>query len=162
MTHGPALYRYASERADGEGCRIGVARHLPRGVRREDWSRRGHFDVWLPLLAPSAGLVKEYLADKITWSMFSRRYRAEMKKPECRQVIGLLAVMSCGAPFSLGCFCEDESRCHRSVLRELVIARRAVIAPDVLAGQAGAKTGPVLRFASPVCYADWDERDKPA
>lgn len=123
----PGIYRYGSPRTSGEGQRIGVSRHVPRGVRREDWASRGYFDLWLPLLSPSADLVKEYLADEITWAVFSRRYRTEMKKRECSQMIDLLAMMSREATFCLGCFCEDETRCHRSVLQQLIAQRRKLL-----------------------------------
>lgn len=154
MNSAPGIYRYASPRKEGEGRRIGVARHLPRGVRREDWARRGYFDLWLPLLAPSAGLVKDYLGEKIAWSAFARRYRAEMKSPECRQMMDVIALMSLDRPISLGCFCEDENRCHRSVLRGLIAKRR-----DELATSRETSSEPNARFASPVCYATWDEDD---
>lgn len=127
MKHPPGIYRYGSTRTKGEGWRIGVSRHVPRGVRREDWAKRGYFDLWLPLLSPSADLVKEYIGGKITWNVFSRRYRSEMKEPECRHVIDLLAAMSREVTFCLGCFCEDECRCHRSVLQQLVAKRRAAL-----------------------------------
>lgn len=161
MNTPPGTYRYGSERVAGEGWRLGVARHLPRGVRREDWVKRGYFDLWLPLLAPSAGLVKEYLGGKIAWTAFSRRYRAEMKKPECRQVIELLAGFSGETPFSLGCFCENESRCHRSLLHQLVTERRADLPPIPRVSHAKDVPAPVTRLASPVCFAQWDEDEAP-
>jgi len=157
----PGTYRYGSERSPGEGRRIGVARHLPRGVRREDWRRRGYFDLWLPLLSPSAGLVRDYLRGRVAWTAFSRRYRAEMKRPECRQVIELLAGFSCETAFSLGCFCEDESRCHRSVLRQLIAERRAAPPPVPQASGAKQTPAPVARLASPACFACWDEEEEP-
>lgn len=152
MIPAPGIYRYASPRAESEGWRIGVARHLPRGVRREDWGRRGYFDLWLPLLAPSASLVKDYLSEKIAWSAFARRYKAEMKAPECRQMMDLMALLSLDRPISLGCFCEDETRCHRSLLRQLVAERRAELSKS-----ARFEGEPSMRFASPVCYATWDD-----
>ena len=121
----PGLYRYATQRMPGEGLRIGVTRHLPRGVRREDWPRRGYFDVWLPLIAPSAELLKEYRDGQVTWTVFARRYRAEMKQPACRQAIDLLAAFSHATPISLGCYCEDETRCHRTLLLPLVLKSRS-------------------------------------
>ncbi len=150
----PGLYRYGSPRAAREGWRVGVARHLPRGVRRGNWRKLGHFDLWLPLLAPSAELVKAYRGGEIAWAVFARRYRAEMKKPECRQVIDLLAGFSLAMPFSLGCFCEDESRCHRSLLQRLIL--------DSPAAKQGLPPLPGLpesaeRFVSPVCLARWEE-----
>ncbi|WP_395745258.1 DUF488 domain-containing protein [Prosthecobacter sp.] len=129
MKHAPGIYRYGSARSKGEGLRIGVSRHVPRGVRREDWAKDGYFDLWLPLLSPSADLVNAYLSDKITWAVFSRRYRSQMKKRECSQIIDLLALMSQQATFCLGCFCEDETRCHRSLLQQLVAERCKVLKP---------------------------------
>jgi uncharacterized protein YeaO (DUF488 family) len=158
MKTGFGTYRYGTPRVRGEGLRIGVARYAPRGVRREDRAKDGYFDLWLPLLAPSAELVKEYTHDKVTRAVFARRYRAEMKKPECRQVIDFLAGLSQSVPFSVGCYCEDESHCHRSLLHELICASRS----EKKAGTAKAiKSGaPVERFASPVCYAQWEESEE--
>lgn len=139
----PGTYRYATPREAGEGLRIGVTRHVPRGVRKEDWKRRGYFDLWLPLLSPSAELLKGYLHGKITWAVFARRYRTEMKSAECKQVIDLLASISWTMHFSIGCFCEDESHCHRSLLLPLITSRRKVLVPTKTATEA---------FASPPCY----------
>ncbi len=150
----PGIYRYGSPRAAGEGWRIGVARHLPRGVRREDWRKQGHFDLRLPLLAPSAGLVKAYRGGEISWAAFARRYRQEMKQPECRQVIDLLAGFALTTPFSLGCYCEDESRCHRSLLQRLI---RDSPAAKQHPPRMPAPPEPEERYASPVCLARWDE-----
>lgn len=113
-------YRYGSKRQPGEGLRIGSARYLPRGIRREDWQPGNYFDLRLPLLAPSTKLVSEYKHGKIGFPAFSRHYRSEMKAPECRQVIELLAGVALFQPISVGCFCEDESKCHRSLLRDLI------------------------------------------
>ncbi|RYD35375.1 MAG: DUF488 family protein [Verrucomicrobiaceae bacterium] len=115
------LYCYASVRQPGEGLRIGVSRHVPRGVRREVWAAEGWFDSWLPLFAPSAPLVGDYVKRRISFAVFSRRYRAEMKRPECLQVIRLLGAFSLTAPVSVGCFCEEEQHCHRAIPRELVL-----------------------------------------
>jgi uncharacterized protein YeaO (DUF488 family) len=160
MKTGPGTYRYGTPRTPGEGLRIGVARYVPRGVRREDWKKKGYFDLWLPLLAPSAGLVKEYLHDKITRPIFVRRYRTEMRKPECRQVIDFLAGLSQSVPFSVGCYCEDESHCHRSVLHELICQSRS--AKEARPGKARAieSCASVERYASPVCYAQWEENEE--
>jgi uncharacterized protein YeaO (DUF488 family) len=114
------IYRYGSERRLGEGLRIGAARFVPRGVRREDWQRNGCFDLWLPLLAPSADLVGEFRHGHIPFATFARRYRSEMKSRESSQVIDLLAGVSLFQPISLGCYCEDESVCHRSILIQLI------------------------------------------
>lgn len=138
----PGIYRYASPRGPGEGLRIGVTRHAPRGIRREDRQRLGYFDLWLPMLGPTSGLLKEYREEKLTWVAFARRYRQEMRQPECLQVIQLLAAFSHGAAFSLGCYCQDETRCHRSLLLPLVLEARA----------SSSETPEVRSFASPPCY----------
>lgn len=152
MTAGPQprTYRYATPRERGEGLRIGVTRHLPRGVRREDWQKRGYFDLWMPLLSPSAELLKTYRDDKLTWAAFARRYRTELKQPACRQMIDVLAIFSHTTPFSIGCFCEDEAHCHRSLLLPLILKRRAELA----------KTDAAPKFASPPCYlAEFEQQD---
>jgi len=113
-------YRYGADRRPGEGLRIGAARFVPRGVRREDWQRKGYLDVWLPLLAPSAELVAEFRHGHIPFATFARRYRSEMKSRESSQVIEMLAAVSLFQPISAGCYCEDESVCHRSVLVKLI------------------------------------------
>jgi uncharacterized protein YeaO (DUF488 family) len=145
MKSGPGIYRYGSPRTQGEGLRIGCARHLPRGVRREDWSRKNFFDLRLPLLAPTAPLVKAYLGGSISWAVFRRKYRAEMKAPECRQVIDLLAGLSLATPFALGCFCEDETHCHRSLLQRLVVDSRARISPAAVKARVAHRSGAAKR-----------------
>lgn len=139
----PGTYRYATDRVEGEGLRIGVTRHVPRGVSKGDWKKRGYFDLWLPLLSPSAELLKTYRDEKITWAVFARRYRTEMKRPECRQVIDLLATFSLSTPFGIGCFCVDESHCHRSLLLPLILASRKSLTPSQMSTPA---------YASPPCY----------
>ncbi|MEN9404514.1 MAG: hypothetical protein RL091_3217 [Verrucomicrobiota bacterium] len=112
-------YRYGQ--ADlRNGLRIGVARHLPRGIRRDDYAARGFFDVWLPLLAPSRTLVTSFRQDRITHRQFVQKYRAEMRRPEPRQAIRLLAAMARRQPLQVGCFCTDPNRCHRTVLKSLI------------------------------------------
>ena len=123
MKTGVSCYRYGSPRQRGEGLRIGAARHLPRGVKRGDWQRGNYFDTWLPLVAPTADLVAAFKHEQITFPAFARRYRAQMKAPEARHVIDLLAAVARSQPISVGCFCEDESRCHRSILRALIAER---------------------------------------
>ena len=121
--------RLGSERADGEGLRIGTVRRPPRGVPKERYSAENWYDVWLPNLAPSAELVKEAQAAETPreWEAFKRKYRAEMAKPDVARVLDLLAALSQQADFSVGCYCEDEDRCHRSVLRELLVERGAKV-----------------------------------
>ena len=105
-----------------EGLRLGTVRRPPRGVPKSEFASRNFYDVWLPELAPSARLVKQALGAKTDrdWQAFARRYRAEMKKPEASHILDLLAALSHKANLAVGCYCEDEARCHRSVLRELL------------------------------------------
>lgn len=152
MSPGISSYLYASPR-HGEGLRIGTTRFVPRGVRREDWQRKGYFDIWVPLLSPEPENIKEFLHGEMTFAAFSRRYRAGMKKKECRQVIELLAGMSLHLPIAVGCFCEDESRCHRSILKQLIADAVNCMQP----GKSHSAGSEQLRYASPVCYADWEE-----
>lgn len=147
-------YRYGAPRGETEGLRIGTARFLPRGVRREDWQKKGYFDLWLPLLAPDPEAIKKFLSGRMTFQTFARHYRARLKNKECRHVIELLAGVSLFVPLSLGCFCEEESRCHRSVLREQIAAeveKRRTGFQAVFGAESS-----VERFASPVCLADWE------
>jgi uncharacterized protein YeaO (DUF488 family) len=125
------IVRLGSPRGRQEGLRIGTVRRPPRGVRRAEFASRDFYDVWLPNLAPSEGLVKAGLAaaDDRAWRAFVRRYRAEMKRPEASRVLDLLAALSHGANISVGCYCENERRCHRSVLRQLLEERGAKIGP---------------------------------
>ena len=113
-----------------EGTRIGAVRRPPRGVRKERYAAEDWFDIWYPELAPSPDLVSRALAAETAkdWSAFVRAFRAEMNQPAPRRTLDLLAALSHDAHFSLGCYCADESRCHRSVLRELLQDRGAKIA----------------------------------
>lgn len=124
------VIRLGSPRLPGEGLRLGTVRHPPRGVPKAALAARGFYDVWLPGLAPGAALVKEAKAadGAASWKRFERRYRAEMKRPEAQRLIELLAALSRTADFSVGCYCEDEARCHRSVLRALLRERGALLA----------------------------------
>ena len=127
------IVRLGSEREDDEGLRIGTVRRPPRGVPKRDWAARDIYDVWLPNLAPSEALLKSARAafasdDARSWRTFERKYRAEMKKPEARAVLDTLAALSHHGNFSVGCYCADESRCHRSILRALLAERGAAIA----------------------------------
>jgi uncharacterized protein YeaO (DUF488 family) len=122
------VVRLGSPRAAGEGLRLGTVRRPPRGVRRTDFARLDYYDLWLPDLAPTAAVVTEAMGADWTparWTKFERRYRAEMRAPEKQRRIALLAAMSAQTSFSIGCYCEDESRCHRSILRELLVAAGA-------------------------------------
>jgi uncharacterized protein YeaO (DUF488 family) len=124
------VVQLGSRRRRGEGLRIGTVRRPPRGVPKRDYAKRDFFDVWLPNLAPSEALVKAALgaSDERQWRRFVRRYRAEMGRPDNRRVLDLLAALSHGADFSVGCYCADERRCHRSVLRALLAERAARLA----------------------------------
>lgn len=121
------IVRLGSPRATGEGLRIGTVRRPPRGVKKEEWANQNYFDVWFPNLSPSAPLVKEALhaEDEKEWKVFRRKFVAEMKGSEARKDLDLLAALSHQTDFSIGCYCEDESRCHRSILRELLVERGA-------------------------------------
>ena len=123
------VVRLGSARGRSERLRIGTVRHPPRGVPRSEFSSRNWYDVWFPALAPSAETVKKGLAADSTerWAAFVRRYRSEMSAPDARHAIALLAALSHHADFSVGCYCEDESRCHRSVLRKLLAEQGAEI-----------------------------------
>ena len=124
------VVRLGSERAPAEGVRIGTVWRPPRGVRKTDYAKKNFYDVWLPVLAPSAENVRLALNATTAreWSRFVKRYRAEMAKPASRATLDLLAALSHGANFSVGCYCEDEAHCHRSVLRELLREHGADIA----------------------------------
>jgi uncharacterized protein YeaO (DUF488 family) len=125
------VVRLGSPRLATEGLRVGTVRRPPRGVRKEDFASQDYFDVWLPELSPTAEVVSWAMSEPWTdkrWATFSRRYRTEMAAPAARHVIELLAAMSKRTNLSVGCYCEDESRCHRSVLRELLSEAGATMA----------------------------------
>ena len=121
------IVRLGTERARDEGVRIGTVRRPPRGVPKSAFSSGDWYDVWLPNLAPSPETVKLGLASESErkWSTFVKRYRAEMARPEQSRLLDVLSALSHGANFSVGCYCQDESRCHRSVLRQLLLERKA-------------------------------------
>jgi len=123
------IVRLGSPRAPGEGLRIGTVRRPPRGVAKQDFARADYYDVWLPELAPSEALVQAARAatTEAEWRRFTRRYRAELAKPPGRRILEVFAALSHTASFSLGCYCEHEARCHRSVLRELLAQQRAAL-----------------------------------
>jgi uncharacterized protein YeaO (DUF488 family) len=116
------VVRLGSARLPGEGLRIGTVRYPPRGVPRSEHAKQNWYDVWLPELAPSAPTIKlAQAAETATqWAQFVKRYRAEMAAPDKARMLALLAAMSHHANFSVGCYCADEARCHRSVLRALL------------------------------------------
>ena len=123
------IVRLGSAKAKDEGLRIGTVRRPPRGVPKAEIAARGYYDVWLPELAPSAELVKaaQAAAGERDWAAFVKRYRQEMATPAASRLLDLLAALSHTADFSVGCYCADEARCHRSVLRELLAERGAAI-----------------------------------
>ena len=117
------IVRLGTERVANEGLRIGTVRRPPRGVPKSRFSSDNWYDVWFPNLAPSPETVKLALGSETQrqWGGFVRRYRAEMATPENSRVLDVLAALSHGSNFSVGCYCEDESHCHRSVLRQLLL-----------------------------------------
>lgn len=121
------IVRLGSPRARDEGVRIGTVRRPPRGVAKSEFARRDWYDVWFPTLAPSLPTMQLGLSadTPAKWKVFVRKYRAEMARPESAHTLALLAMLSHDADFSVGCYCEDEAHCHRSVLRELLIANGA-------------------------------------
>ncbi|MBL8115784.1 MAG: DUF488 family protein [Acidobacteria bacterium] len=125
------IVRLGSPRSEGEGLRLGTVRRPPRGVPKAEFASRNYYDVWLPELSPSAALVELGLKaeDDRSWAAFVKKFRAEMAAPERSRTLDLLAALSHQTSFSVGCYCEDERRCHRSVLRELLEARGAVLDP---------------------------------
>jgi len=117
------VVRLGSLRRADEGLRLGTVRRPPRGVPRDEYAARDHYDLWLPELAPSASLLSWARAKPLTdarWRTFARRYRAEMRRPSAQRLIALLAALSARQNVSVGCYCSDESRCHRSILKELL------------------------------------------
>lgn len=123
------VVRLGTPRNPDEGLRVGTVRRPPRGVRKEDYAARDYFDVWLPELAPTAPLVSWLLSEPVTpkrWAIFERRYRQEMRQPAAQRLLALLAALSTQTNFSVGCYCEDETHCHRSILRRLLLEQGAV------------------------------------
>ena len=123
------VVKLGSARVENEGTRIGTVRRPPRGVPKSAFASQNWYDVWFPNLAPSAQSVKAALEAKTPaqWKAFSKKYRAEMATPENARTLDVLAALSSHANFSVGCYCEDESRCHRSVLRALLAERGAKV-----------------------------------
>ncbi len=124
------IVRLGTPRADGEGLRIGTVRRPPRGVPKSEFASQNWYDVWYPNLAPSAETMKlgQEAETPAQWNAFTRKYKAEMAETDASRSLDLLAALSHTASFSVGCYCEDESRCHRSLLRELLAERGADIA----------------------------------
>lgn len=124
------VVRLGTARVPGEGTRIGTVRRPPRGVPKAAFASQDWYDVWFPNLAPSVETMKlgQEATTPAQWAAFARRYRAEMAEPHARHDLQLLATLSHGASFSVGCYCEHESRCHRGILRELLAACGAAMA----------------------------------
>src|SRR3954464_15599793 len=124
------VVRLGSPRLSNEGTRIGTVRRPPRGVPKAEFSKQNWYDVWFPNLAPSLSTMKLGLSAKSQpeWSKFARKYRAEMARPEARHDLELLAVLSQTTDFSVGCYCENEERCHRSILKRLLIGHGGKVA----------------------------------
>ncbi|CCM77016.1 DUF488 domain-containing protein [Rhizobium mesoamericanum] len=122
-----SVVQLGSPRAEGEGVRIGTVRRPPRGVLKEEFASRNFYDVWLPILSPSQALVTAAKAatTDAEWGAFLRSFTKEMKVPEASHVLDLLATFSHASHFSIGCYCENENHCHRSVLRRLLEERGA-------------------------------------
>ena len=119
------IVRLGSPRAAHEGLRLGTVRRPPRGVRKDDYAKLNYYDLWLPDLAPSPKLVTRALKN---WDGVPKAYRREMQAPAAERLLSLLAALSHQTDFSVGCYCEDEARCHRSVLRDLLIEHGARVA----------------------------------
>jgi uncharacterized protein YeaO (DUF488 family) len=120
------IVRLGSKRERGEGTRIGTVRRPPRGVPKSEFAKRDYYDVWLPQLAPSEKLIKLAQAggDR-EWRVFMKGYRKEMSQPDTARLLDVLAALSHDSAFAVGCYCEDEARCHRSLLRALLLERGA-------------------------------------
>jgi len=123
------VVRLGSPRSSDEGLRLGTVRRPPRGVPKTDFAKLDYYDVWFPNVAPSQELVAFALQakDEKTWKAFERKYRAEMNEPEASRVLDLLAALSHQTNFAVGCYCENEERCHRSILKTLLAERGASI-----------------------------------
>lgn len=138
-----AIVKLGCPRTPNEGLRIGTVRRPPRGVAKSEFARQDWYDVWYPNLAPSAETVKlaRGAEDARAWQAFIRRFRAEMRQPDAARSLDLLAALSHHADFSIGCYCPDESRCHRSVLRELLHERGARVVGQAQAARSPSSAG---------------------
>lgn len=123
------VVRLGTPRIPGEGTRIGTVRRPPRGVPKDQFAKQDWYDVWFPNLAPSIETMKlgQAATSPAQWSAFARKYQAEMAAPEARHALALLAVLSHTTDFSVGCYCESEERCHRSILKQLLIENGAKV-----------------------------------
>jgi uncharacterized protein YeaO (DUF488 family) len=124
------VVRLGTARHPDEGLRLGTVRRPPRGVRKEHYASGNYFDAWLPELSPSAPLVSFALSKPFTparWAAYARRYRGEMRRPAAERLLAVLAALSRQTNFSVGCYCEDESHCHRSLLKQLLIEKGAQV-----------------------------------
>lgn len=120
---GIRIVRLGSERAPDEGLRMGTVRRPPRGVPKAEFASQNWYDIWYPNLAPSAETMQlgQAVETDAQWNAFAKRYRSEMKEPDAARTLELLAKLSHGANFSMGCYCQNEARCHRSLLRALLV-----------------------------------------
>jgi uncharacterized protein YeaO (DUF488 family) len=141
-------YRYGEPRT-GSTLRLGAARQAPRGVRRQDYRMKNYFDLWLRVLGPSQALLKRYREGVITFREFATAYRSEMSQVEPRQVIDVVAVLSRSRPIAIGCYCEREDHCHRSILKQLIQSAAAALPPGLDCGRRA--------NASPVCFAEEED-----
>ena len=125
------IVRLGAERSRGEGLRIGTVRRPPRGVPKNEYATQNWYDVWLPNVAPSPELMKigKAAESEKAWAAFVKKYRAEMANPEKGRILDLLAALSHDVNLSVGCYCENQRRCHRSILRELLAERGAKLEP---------------------------------
>ena len=125
------VVRLGSPRARGEGLRLGTVRRPPRGIKKSDYARRNFYDLWLPELAPGQKLFSWALSRPWTdarWNRYKKAYEKEMKAPAAQHLLALLAALSKETNFAIGCYCENEARCHRSILRRLLIDQGADVA----------------------------------
>ena len=125
-----SVVRLGTPRRKGEGIRVGTVRRPPRGVRKTDYAKLDFYDVWLPQIAPSAKLVSWIIGHPLTassWKQFEKQYLHELASPDNQRLLDLLAALSQETDFAIGCFCENENQCHRSILREVLAKRGAVI-----------------------------------